>query len=59
MVDGGREGGRRLKCARPHQTFLFTKEKYEFVYSQLSIWGLLALEDDRLTMAIFLGEGGG
>ena len=47
VEDGGwgEGGGRRLKCGRPHQIFIFTEEKYEFVYSQLSIWGLLALED--------------
>ena len=46
MVDGGREGGRRVKYGRPHQIFIFAEEKYEFVYSQLCIWGLPALDDD-------------
>ena len=45
MVDGGREGGRRVKYGRPHQIFIFAEEKYEFVYSQLCIWGLPALDD--------------
>ena len=45
MVDGGREGGRRVKYGRPHQIFIFVKEKYEFVISQLCILGLSALDD--------------
>ena len=45
MVDGGREGGRKVKYGRPHQIFIFVKEKYEFVISQLCILGLSALDD--------------
>ena len=48
MVDGGREGGRRVKYGRPHQIFIFVKEKYEFVISQLCILGLSALDDHFL-----------
>ena len=45
MVDGGREGGRRVINGRPHQIFIFVEEKYEFVFSYLCIWGLPALDD--------------
>ena len=44
MVDGGREGGQGVKYGRPHQIFIFVKEKYEFVISQLCILGLSALD---------------
>ena len=48
MVEDGRwgeGGGRRVKYGRPHQIFIFVKEKYEFVISQLCILGLSALDD--------------
>ena len=45
MVDRGRKGGPWAKRGRPHQFFLFAKEKNEFVYCQHCIWGLLALDD--------------
>ena len=45
MVDGGREGGQRVKYGRPHQIFIFVEEKYELVFSQLCIWGWLTLDD--------------
>ena len=47
IVDDGRwgeGGGRRVKYGRPHQILIFVEEKYEFVFSQLCIWGLLALD---------------
>ena len=48
MVEDGRwgeGGGSRSKYGRPHQIFIFVKEKYEFVISQLCILGLSALDD--------------
>ena len=48
MVEDGRSGeggGSRARYGRPHQIFIFVREKYEFVISQLSILGLSALDD--------------
>ena len=48
MVEDGRSGeggGSRARYGRPHQIFIFVKEKYEFVISQLCILGLSALDD--------------
>ena len=41
-MGGGR--GSKVKYGRPHQIFIFVKEKYEFVISQLCNLGLSALD---------------
>ena len=48
MVDDGgwgEGGGRRVKYGSPHQIFICAEEKYVFMYSQLCIWCLPALDD--------------
>ena len=45
IVDGGREGGRWLKCGRPHQIFVFGDEIYDFENCQLCICTFMAVDD--------------
>ena len=45
MVDRGREGVDGQNVDVHTNFFLFVEEKYEFVYCQHYIWGLLTLDD--------------